>query len=130
MICDFSLVGWTRKQLGPLSSDRPFIVGYVIILIIGPTVCAAIPLLNMLPPVHMSVCSCQGYSGQYCLSADLRFNGKCREWIAVSGYQTMCSLSIAFNIVLGRAPSIRAAIGWGVVILGLLLGAGGMVKKH
>jgi GDP-fucose transporter C1 len=107
-----------------------FLVAYVIILIIT-TFCPTVPLLNLFPPIHYHIpilIKVLPVSVAYLLM--IGFNNKCLEYVSVSGYQIVRSLSIVFNIVLtylilGDPTSIRASIACAVVIIGFALGVEG-----
>jgi GDP-fucose transporter C1 len=60
------------------------------------------------------------------------FNNKCLEYVSVSGYQIVRSLSIAFNviftyIILGDKTSIRSLLACGGVVVGFFCGVEGEV---
>jgi GDP-fucose transporter C1 len=109
-----------------------FIVAYVAIIIIT-TFFPNVPLLNLFPPLKYQwnvVVKVIPVSVAYLLMIGL--NNKCLEYVSVSGYQIVRSLTIAFNIiltyfVLGDATSFRACLACGGVILGFFLGVEGEV---
>jgi GDP-fucose transporter C1 len=110
-----------------------FVVAYALIVII--TFCFPnVPLLNLFPPLKYQwniVLKVIPVSVAYLLMIGL--NNKCLEYVTVSGYQIVRSLTIAFNIVLtyfilGDKTSLRACLACLGVIVGFFLGVEGEVN--
>jgi GDP-fucose transporter C1 len=104
-----------RERVGALFvSWYQFVVAYVIIIIIT-TLCPNVPLLKLFPPLRYDpsvFLKVIPVSVAYLLM--IGFNNKCLEYVSVSSYQIVRSLTIAFNIiftyiVLGDSTSLRAS---------------------
>lgn len=122
----------TEKAGALFVSWYQFVVAYVIIIIIT-TLFPNVPLLNLFPPIHYQwniVLKVLPVSLTYLLM--IGFNNKCLEYVSVSGYQIVRSLTILFNIVLtyfmlNTKTSIRACLACGGVVVGFLCGIEGEV---
>jgi GDP-fucose transporter C1 len=109
-----------------------FVVAYALILIIT-TLCPGVPLLNLFPPIKYEwsiVLKVLPVSVAYLLM--IGFNNKCLEYVSVSGYQIVRSLSICFSVVLtylilGDKTSLRAILACAGVVVGFFLGIEGEV---
>jgi GDP-fucose transporter C1 len=123
----------TEKAGALFMSWYQFVVAYLLILIIT-TFFPNVPLLNLFPPLQYQwqiVLKVIPVSVAYLLM--IGFNNKCLEYVSVSGYQIVRSLTIAFNIVftyfiLGSPTSLRACFACAGVILGFFLGVEGEVN--
>jgi GDP-fucose transporter C1 len=121
------------EQAGALFvSWYQFIVAYCLILIIT-TLFPNVPLLNLFPPIRYQlslVVQVLPVSFAYLLM--IGFNNKCLEYVSVSGYQIVRSLTIVFNIVLtyfvlGDTTSFRSILACGGVVIGFFFGVEGEV---
>ena len=123
----------TEKAGALFMSWYQFVVAYVIIVIIT-TLCPNVPLLNLFPPIKYQwniVVKVLPVSVAYLLM--IGFNNKCLEYVSVSGYQIVRSLTIMFNIlltyfVLHEKTSIRALLACLGVIVGFFTGVEGEVN--
>lgn len=120
----------TEKAGALFVSWYQFVVAYVIIVIIT-NLCPNVPLLDLFPPIHYEwsiVLKVLPVSATYLCMIGL--NNKCLEYVSVSGYQVVRSLTILFNIlltffVLGEKTSLKAMFACGGVIVGFFLGVEG-----
>lgn len=109
-----------------------FLVAYVIIVFCA-TFCQKVPLLNLFPPLEYKfsvIIKVLPVSFSYLLM--ICFNNKCLEYVSVSAYQNVRSLTILFNIiftyiVLKEKTSILASLACGGVVIGFYLGVDGEV---
>ena len=109
-----------------------FVVAYVLIVIIT-TFFPNVPLLNLFPPLSFKpdlIVKVLPVSATFILM--IGFNNKCLEYVSVSGYQIVRSLTILFNIiltylVLGEKTSLKAGLACGGVVLGFFCGIEGEV---
>lgn len=109
-----------------------FVVAYVIIVICA-TCCQKVPLLNRFPPINYEfdkIISVLPVSFSYLLM--ICFNNKCLEYVSVSAYQNVRSLTILFNIVftyliLHDTTSFKACCACGGVVVGFYLGVDGEI---
>jgi GDP-fucose transporter C1 len=109
-----------------------FVVAYVLIIIIT-TFFPNVPLLNLFPPIKYRweiVIKVIPVSIAYLLM--IGFNNKCLEYVSVSAYQIVRSLTIVFNIVLtyfvlGEKTSFRAILACLGVVAGFFFGVEGEV---
>ena len=109
-----------------------FVVAYVLIVIIT-TFFPNVPLLNLFPKLSYKpeiVIKVIPVSITFILM--IGFNNKCLEYVSVSGYQIVRSLTILFNIiltyvVLNEKTSLRAAMACGGVVVGFFCGVEGEV---
>jgi GDP-fucose transporter C1 len=107
-----------------------FVVALVLILFIS-SFCQKVPVLNLFPPIHIELgilFKVLPVSFTYLLMIGL--NNKCLEYVSVSGYQIVRSLSILFNIVLtymilGETISLRASLACTGVVVGFFFGVEG-----
>jgi GDP-fucose transporter C1 len=122
----------TEKAGALFVSWYQFVVAYVLIIVIT-TLCPNVPLLNLFPrlsykpEIFLKVIP---VSMAYLLM--IGFNNKCLEYVSVSAYQIVRSLTIAFNIVLtyfilGDKTSIRACLACLGVVVGFFFGLEGEV---
>jgi GDP-fucose transporter C1 len=110
-----------------------FVVSYAIILIIT-TFFPNVPLLKLFPPLRYKpsvFLKVVPVSVAYLLM--IGFNNKCLEYVSVSSYQIVRSLTIAFNIVftyvvLGETTSLRAILACSGVVVGFFLGVEGEIN--
>jgi GDP-fucose transporter C1 len=109
-----------------------FVVAYILILIITfffPNV----PLLNLFPPLNYKwdvFLKVLPVSVAYLFM--IGFNNKCLEYVSVSGYHIVRSLTIVFNIILtyfilGDRTSWRAVLACIGIIVGFVLGVEGEI---
>ena len=109
-----------------------FIVAYIIIIIVS-NFCQNVPLLNLFPPFNYKLSTfikVLPVSASYLLM--IGFNNKCLEYVSVSGYQIVRSLTILFNIlltffVLNEKTSLKACLACGGVVVGFILGVEGEI---
>jgi GDP-fucose transporter C1 len=122
----------TEKAGALFVSWYQFVVAYVIIVIIT-TFCPCVPLLNLFPRLSYRPAlfvKVIPVSAAYLLMVG--FNNKCLEFVSVSSYQIVRSLTIVFNIiltylVLGQTTSLRAMIACGGVVAGFFIGVEGEI---
>ncbi|OHT04138.1 GDP-fucose transporter-related protein [Tritrichomonas foetus] len=122
----------TEKAGALFVSWYQFVVAYVIIVIIT-TFCPNVPLLNLFPPLKYQwsvVVKVLPVSFTYLLM--IGFNNKCLEYVSVSGYQIVRSLTIMFNIILTYVvlhdkTSFKACLACGGVVAGFFCGVEGEV---
>ncbi|EAX94195.1 GDP-fucose transporter-related protein [Trichomonas vaginalis G3] len=123
----------SKEKAGALfTSWYQFIVTYIIIIIIS-TFCQNVPILNIFPPIRydfqtfvkvLPVCV------TYLLQIGL--NNKCLQFVSVSGYQVVRSLTILFNIlltyfILNQTTSLKAVLCCIGVIIGFFFGVEGEI---
>lgn len=122
-----------QKAGGLFISWFQFIVAYVIIVIIT-NLFPNVPLLNLFPPLHYDfkiILKVLPVSVTFlCM---MGFNNKCLEYVTVSEYQIVRSLTILFNIllsyfVLKQTTSFMACLACGGVVVGFFLGIEGDVN--
>jgi GDP-fucose transporter C1 len=109
-----------------------FVVAYVIIIIIT-TLFPNVPLLNLFPPIQYKleiIIKVIPVSIAYLLM--IGFNNKCLEYVSVSAYQIVRSLTIVFNIVLTyfilrEKTSFRAILACLGVVVGFFFGVQGEI---
>ena len=109
-----------------------FVVAYVLIVIIT-TFFPNVPLLNLFPKLSYKpdiVIKVIPVSITFILM--IGFNNKCLEYVSVSGYQIVRSLTILFNIiltyfVLNEKTSLRAGMACAGVVVGFFCGVEGEV---
>jgi GDP-fucose transporter C1 len=122
----------TEKAGALFVSWYQFLVAYVIIVVIT-SVFPNVPLLNLFPrlsykpSVFLKVIP---VSATYLLM--IGFNNKCLEYVSVSAYQIVRSLTIVFNIVLtyfvlGQTTSLLAMLACAGVVAGFFLGVEGEI---
>jgi GDP-fucose transporter C1 len=107
-----------------------FIVAYVCIIIIT-VFFPRVPVLNLFPPIRYQmgiVLKVIPVSIAYLIMIGL--NNKCLEYVSVSGYQIVRSLTIIFSIILtyifkGEKTSLRACLACFGVVVGFWLGVQG-----
>ncbi|KAK8857806.1 hypothetical protein M9Y10_012900 [Tritrichomonas musculus] len=127
------LTNKTEKAGALFVSWYQFVVAYVIIIIIT-TFCPNVPLLNLFPPIRYQwsvVTKVLPVSFTYLMM--IGFNNKCLEYVSVSGYQIVRSLTIMFNIILTfmilhNKTSLRCCLACGGVVVGFLCGVEGEVN--
>ncbi|KAK8885810.1 hypothetical protein M9Y10_041264 [Tritrichomonas musculus] len=128
----FVLTDKKEKAGGLFISWYQFVVAYVCIIIIT-TLCPNVPLLNLFPPIHYDfkiMLKVIPVSISYLIMIGL--NNKCLEYVSVSGYQIVRSLTILFSIVLsyifqGQKTSLRAILACLGVVVGFCVGVQGDV---
>jgi GDP-fucose transporter C1 len=126
------LTGKTEKAGALFVSWYQFVVAYVLILVIT-AFFPNVPLLNLFPPIQYKwdlVVKVIPVSIAYLLM--IGFNNKCLEYVSVSAYQIVRSLTIVFNIVLtyfvlGEATSVRAILACLGVVVGFFFGVEGEI---
>jgi GDP-fucose transporter C1 len=126
----FALTDKSEKAGALFLSWYQFVVAYICILIIT-TFFPKVPLLNLFPPLRYNlelVIKVLPVSIAYLLM--IGFNNKCLEYVSVSGYQIVRSLTIMFSIVLsylflGQKTSLRACLACLGVVAGFLCGVQG-----
>jgi GDP-fucose transporter C1 len=107
-----------------------FVVAYALILIIT-VFFQSVPVLNLFPPIHYNL-----QSFMRVLPVSITFllmiglNNKCLEYVSVSSYQIVRSLSIVFNIILTfiilrEKTSIRSMLACFGVVIGFAFGVEG-----
>jgi len=122
-----------EKAGGLFMSWYQFIVAYVIIIIIT-NLFPNVPVLNLFPPIKYNISTFLKVipvSATYLGMVGL--NNKCLEYVTVSSYQIVRSLTIMFNIiftyiVLHQTTSLRAILACLGVVAGFLLGIDGEVN--
>lgn len=122
----------TEKAGALFVSWYQFIVAYVIIILIT-TFCPNVPLLNLFPKINYKwdiVVKVMPVSVVYLFM--IGFNNKTLEYVTVSGYNVVRSLTILFNIlftyiVLNEKTSLKACLACGGVIIGFFLGVEGEI---
>ena len=110
-----------------------FVVAYVCILIIT-TFFPNVPLLNLFPPLNYKkelFLKVLPVSFAYLMMIGL--NNKCLQYVSVSGYQIVRSLTILFSIILsyvflGQKTSLRACLACLGVVVGFVMGVQGDVN--
>lgn len=128
----FCLTDKTEKAGALFISWYQFVVAYACIIIIT-TLCPNVPLLNLFPPLQYKmdvIIKVIPVSVAYLIMIGL--NNKCLEYVSVSGYQIVRSLTILCNIVLayvflGQPTSFRACLACAGVVVGFCVGVGGDV---
>lgn len=122
----------TEKAGALFVSWYQFVVAYVLIVIIT-TFCPNVPLLNLFPPIKYEwkkVVKVLPVSVAYLFM--IGFNNKTLEYVTVSGYNVVRSLTIMFNIiftfiVLGEKTSLNACLACLGVVVGFFLGVEGEI---
>ena len=122
----------TEKAGALFVSWYQFVVAYVLIVIIT-TFFPNVPLLNLFPKLSYKpdiVIKVIPVSITFILM--IGFNNKCLEYVSVSGYQIVRSLTILFNIiltyfVLNEKTSLRAGMACAGVVVGFFCGVEGEV---
>ena len=122
----------TIKAGALFTSWYQFVVAYVIILFVA-TFCQKVPLLNIFPPINYKLetaIKVLPVSATYLMQVGL--NNKCLEYVSVSGYQVVRSLTIMFNIVLTylilhNKTSVKACLCCLGVVIGFFAGVDGEV---
>lgn len=123
----------SKEKAGALfTSWYQFIVTYIIIIIIS-TFCQNVPILNIFPPIKYNFdtfIKVIPVSATYLFQIGL--NNKCLQFVSVSGYQVVRSLTILFNIlltyfVLHQTTSIKASLCCLGVIIGFFFGVEGEI---
>ena len=122
----------TEKAGALFVSWYQFVVAYVLIVIIT-TFFPNVPLLNLFPRLSYKpdvVIKVIPVSITFILM--IGFNNKCLEYVSVSGYQIVRSLTILFNIiltyfVLNEKTSLRAGMACAGVVVGFFCGVEGEV---
>ena len=124
----------SKEKAGALFiSWYQFVVAYVIIVIIT-NFFPNVPLLNLFPPIKYNLATVKKVlpvSAAYlCM---IGFNNKCLEYVSVSAYQIVRSLTIMFNIILSyyvldQKTSCRAICACLGVVVGFLLGVEGEIN--
>ncbi|OHT06854.1 GDP-fucose transporter-related protein [Tritrichomonas foetus] len=128
----FVLTDKDEKAGGLFISWYQFVVAYACILIIT-TFCPNVPLLNLFPPLHYKldiIIKAIPVSIAYLIMIGL--NNKCLEYVSVSGYQIVRSLTILFSIILsyifqGQKTSLKACFACFGVVVGFCVGVQGDV---
>ena len=128
----FVLTDKTEKAGALFISLYQFVVAYVCIIVIT-TFFRNVPLLNLFPPLHYKkelFVKVIPVSLAYLTMIGL--NNKCLEYVSVSGYQIVRSLTILFSIVLsyvfqGQKTSLRACLACPGVVAGFYCGVQGDV---
>jgi GDP-fucose transporter C1 len=109
-----------------------FVVAYLLIIIIT-VFFPNVPLLNLFPPLKYKfsvILKVIPVSVAYLLM--IGFNNKCLEYVSVSAYQIVRSLTIVFNIILtyfilGDRTSFRAILACFGVVIGFFFGVEGEI---
>jgi GDP-fucose transporter C1 len=107
-----------------------FIVAYICILLIT-FLCPNVPILNLFPPISYKAdmfAKVIPVSLAYLMMIGL--NNKCLEYVSVSGYQIVRSLTIIFSIALSyifqkQTTSLRACLACVGVVVGFGIGCWG-----
>ena len=127
------LTNKTEKAGGLFISWYQFVVAYFIMIFIS-VFCQKVPVLNIFPPIKykMSV-MIKIVPVSVCYLLMIGFNNKCLEYVSVSGYQIVRSLTIIFNIILSylllkEKTSIRAILACIGVLIGFVLGIEGEIN--
>lgn len=128
----FVLTDKKEKAGGLFISWYQFVIAYVCIIIIT-TFCPNVPLLNLFPPLKYDfkiMVKVIPVSISYLIMIGL--NNKCLEYVSVSGYQIVRSLTILFSIILsyvfqGQKTSLRAILACLGVVAGFCIGVQGDV---
>jgi GDP-fucose transporter C1 len=123
----------TEKAGALFVSWYQFVVAYLLILIIT-TFFPTVPLLRLFPRLSYDpwvFVKVIPVSATYLLM--IGFNNKCLEYVSVSAYQIVRSLTIVFNIiltyfVLGNRTSCLAMVGCAGVIAGFFFGVEGEIN--
>lgn len=126
----FVLTDKTEKAGGLFISWFQFVVAYICIIIIT-IFCPNVPLLNLFPPLRYNfkiVLKVIPVSVTYLLMIGL--NNKCLEYVSITGYQIVRSLTILFSIILsflfqGQKTSLKAMLACMGVVAGFCLGVQG-----
>jgi GDP-fucose transporter C1 len=107
-----------------------FIIAYLLIIIIT-VFFPNVPLLNLFPPLrYKAEIFVKVFPVTFAYLFMIGLNNKCLEYVSVSGYQIVRSLTIVFNIILtffilGNKTSLRAILACGGVVIGFILGVEG-----
>lgn len=126
----FVLTDKTEKAGALFISWYQFVVAYLCIIIIT-VFFPNVPLLNLFPPLNYKkeiILKVVPVSLAYLMMIGL--NNKCLEYVSVSGYQIVRSLTILFSIVLsyvfqGQKTSLKACLACLGVVVGFCLGVQG-----